>query len=217
MKRAEKSKKSITEIINAAIKLYTKSGSPDISINELCRENNISKGKFYHYFSSKDDLFIVVSSYIVDDICKEIESFEVDADKSLEENLKHYYSERINYWIDHPEYSMIVYYLFSNIDYEFRKAFHPLRAQFNASLNTKTMEILHTANIKMNLSDSELLEVMKVVYDSLFLNDMHKIVTTQLKGNYAHANKMSEDLLDLYGRLINVLLHGIISENAPEE
>ena len=217
MKRAEKSKKSITEIINAAIKLYTKSGSPDISINELCREYNISKGKFYHYFSSKDDLFIVVSSYIVDDICKEIEGFEVDSNKSLEENLKNYYSERINYWIDHPEYSTVVYYLFSNLDYELKKSLLPLRTKLNASLNTKIMEIMHTSNVKKNLSDSELLDVMKIVYYSLFMNDMHKITTAQLNGDNAHAQKMSEDLLNLYSRLINVLLYGILSEKAPAE
>lgn len=216
MKRAEKSKKSITGIIDAAIKLYAKTGGTDISVNELCRENNISKGKFYHYFSSKDDLLLVASSYIVDDICKDIDSFSVDAEKPLEENLKSYYSARINYWLEHPEYSMVAYNLLSNNNFELTKPFHPLRAQFNASLNAKTMEILHAANIKSDISDNELLDVMKVVYDNMFLNDMYKIVTALLKGDNAHAQKLSDDLLKLYTRLINVLLYGILSEKPKE-
>lgn len=88
LKRAEKNKKSITEIISAAIRLYSKYASTDISVNELCRENNISKGKFYHYFSSKEDLLMVAASYVIDDICADIEDFDVSPEKPLEDNLK---------------------------------------------------------------------------------------------------------------------------------
>lgn len=111
---------------------------------------------------------------------------------------------------------MVAYNLLSNHNFELTKPFHPLRAQFNASLNAKTMKILHAANIKSDISDNELLDVMKVVYDNMFLNDMYKIVTALLKGDNAHAQKLSDDLLKLYTRLINVLLYGILSEKPKE-
>lgn len=217
MKRAEKNKKSITEIISAAIRLYSKYASTDISVNELCRENNISKGKFYHYFSSKEDLLMVAASYVIDDICADIEDFDVSPEKPLEDNLKNYYAARIRYWIAHTDYFMITYLLLSSHDYEFKKQFVPLRARFDAALNNKTMEIIHTANVKKNIPDSELLEVMKVVYDNMFLNNMYKIVSALSKGDNAIAQKLSDDLLGLYTRLINVLLHGILSEKTPED
>lgn len=217
MKRAEKSKKSTTQIIEAAIKLYSKAGGPDISVNKLCRENNISKGKFYHYFSSKEDLLAVCASYVVDNMCEGVENFKVDPQKPLEENLKGYYAARIDYWIEHIDYFTLAYTLLASHDYEFRKQFKPLRDKFDASLNAKAMEILHAANVKKNISDNELLEVLKAVYDNMFLNDMYKMIAALIKGDNAQAQKLSDDLVRLYTRLINVLLHGILSEKAPEE
>ena len=58
---------------------------------------------------------------------------------------------------------------------------------------------------------------MKVVYDNMFLNDMYKIIITLNKGDTAHAKILSDDLLGLYNRLINVLLHGIIADKNKSE
>lgn len=211
MKRAEKNKKSISEIINAAIRLYSKYLSTDISVNELCRENNISKGKFYHYFSSKDDLLMVASSYVIDDICADIENFVVLSQNPLEDNLKNYYAARIRYWIEHTDYFMLIYLLLSSHDYEFKKPFSPLRSKFNSSLNNKTLEIIHAAKVEKNIPDSELLEVMNIIYDNMFLNYIYKIISALKKGDNALAGKLSDDLLGLYTRLIHVLLYGILS------
>ena len=217
MKRAEKSKKSTTQIIQAAIKLYSKAGGPDISVNQLCRENNISKGKFYHYFSSKDDLLAVCGAYIVDDMRKGVENYIVDTSKPLAENLKSYYAARIDYWLGHTDYFMLAYTLLESKDYEFRKQFKPLRDEFDECLKENMMEILKAANVKKNISDSELLEVLKVVYDNMFLNDMYKMVASLLKGDIELAKKLNDDLVKLYTKLINVLLYGILSEKAPRE
>ena len=214
MKRAEKNKKSINEILSAAIKLYSKEGSSNISINELCRDNNISKGKFYHYFSSKEELFEVAVSYVIDDLCRDVESFYVDPDSSLSDNLSHYYSARINYWFLHSDYFMIAYMLLASHNYELRQKFKPLRKKFDNALNSKTLEIIHAANIERNIPDNELLEVLKVVYDNMFLNDMYKIIVALNKGYTEHAKRLSEILLSLYKRLINVLLHGIIANKS---
>lgn len=217
MKREEKNKKSINEILSAAVKLYAKAGSNDISVNELCRENNISKGKFYHYFSSKEELFEVTANYVVDGLCRDIENFYVNPNALLSENLSQYYAARINYWFDHSDYFMIAYLLLASHDYEFRKKFKHLRQKFDIALNNKTLEIIHMANVERNIPDNELLEVMKVVYDNMFLNDMYKIIITLNKGDTAHAKILSDDLLGRYNKLINVLLHGIIADKNKSE
>lgn len=221
MKREEKNKKSTTEIITAAIRLYAKAGNTNISLNELCRENKISKGKFYHYFSSKDDLFMVTVSYIVDDMCQDINSFYTDRNKSLEDNLKGYYAARVKYWLSHPDHFVIIYNLRSNLrsnsNYELKTQFLPLKEKFSSALDNKTIEIIHTANVEKNIPDDELLEVLRVIYDNMFLIDMHKIITAYTKGETAHAQKLSADLLGLYSRLINVLLYGILAKKTPED
>lgn len=212
LKREEKNKISTQQIKDAAIRLFAKHNSTDISVNELCRDNNISKGKFYHYFASKDDLLMVCASYVIDDVCADIEAVAVSPQRPLEENLRNYYASRISYWVAHTDYFVLISLILNSRDYEFKKRFRPLRAEFDAALSGKTLEILHAANVKKNISDSELLEVMKLVYDNMFLTDMAKIVDALHAGDTAHAQKLCNDLLGLYTRLINVMLYGILSD-----
>ena len=217
MKQAEKKKKSRIQIINAAIKLYAYAGGPEISLNELCRENNISKGKFYHYFSSKDELFKVSTNYIISELCKDIESYNVSSAKTIEENFKDYYSQRTKFWISHSDYFMILYDIVTNHDYEYKKQFVPLLEQYRSTLQYKTMEMIHTVNFEKKISDSELFDVIKSVFESMFIKDLYKIIITQRNGYETYAKKLSDDLLDFYSRLINVLLYGIFNKETPED
>ena len=43
-------------IVSAAWKLFYQYGYNNTTIDDIVEESNTSKGSFYHYFSSKDDL-----------------------------------------------------------------------------------------------------------------------------------------------------------------
>lgn len=44
-------------IINCAIELSKKYGYNNVTIKDICKAENISRGTFYYYFSSKDEIF----------------------------------------------------------------------------------------------------------------------------------------------------------------
>lgn len=58
LKREEKSEKSRTRILEAAIKEYGEKAYGETSINKICIDNGISKGLIYHYFGNVDKLFL---------------------------------------------------------------------------------------------------------------------------------------------------------------
>lgn len=74
------------KIIEAAFKLFLKRGYTGVSMNDLVKSSGLSKGAFYHYFASKEELFCeaVTSSFFaaMGDI-----SFESSATATLEGNL----------------------------------------------------------------------------------------------------------------------------------
>ena len=43
-------------ILETAFQLFLKNGFAGVSTNEIIREANVTKGCFYHYFKSKEDL-----------------------------------------------------------------------------------------------------------------------------------------------------------------
>lgn len=56
--REMKSKKNKNKIFVTAIDLIREKGYDNVSINEICSTAGFTKGAFYHYFNSKEDLLI---------------------------------------------------------------------------------------------------------------------------------------------------------------
>jgi len=64
MKQEEKNRRSRECIEEAAIRSFARQGPDNANLNQLCRENGISKGKLYHYYASKDDLLVCNALWI---------------------------------------------------------------------------------------------------------------------------------------------------------
>ena len=58
MKREEKNQQTRRRILDSALDEFSKQGYGASSINAVCATQDISKGIIYHYFKTKDDLFL---------------------------------------------------------------------------------------------------------------------------------------------------------------
>ena len=54
-------------IIDVAKQRFHARGYADVGIKEICDNANIQKGSFYHFFSSKEDLALVVIDEFAED------------------------------------------------------------------------------------------------------------------------------------------------------
>lgn len=54
-RQAERTKKKLERV---ALKLFTKQGFDRVSIRDICKEADVSVGTFYHYFESKEHVFL---------------------------------------------------------------------------------------------------------------------------------------------------------------
>ena len=58
MKREEKNQQMRRRIMDSALMEFSVKGYGASSVNTICGEKDISKGILYHYFDTKDDLFL---------------------------------------------------------------------------------------------------------------------------------------------------------------
>ena len=58
MNRDEKSQKTKRKIMDSALSEFSAKGYGGSSINTICSSQDISKGIVYHYFETKDGLFL---------------------------------------------------------------------------------------------------------------------------------------------------------------
>jgi AcrR family transcriptional regulator len=56
----QRSEETQARIMEAAIKLFSKRGYNKASVDDICAEAGISKGAFYHHFTSKQELFLAL-------------------------------------------------------------------------------------------------------------------------------------------------------------
>jgi len=69
--------KTQNAIINSALELFSKNGYDATSVADICSKANVSKGAFYHHFSSKQDLFLVLMGIWLNDVIALFQSVSV--------------------------------------------------------------------------------------------------------------------------------------------
>ena len=81
----EKKSNNRVKILNAAWHLFSEKGYEETTVDEIIEATNTSKGTFYHYFKSKEDL-LSLFSYIFDERYEEL-SQKLDVDMNSFDKL----------------------------------------------------------------------------------------------------------------------------------
>ena len=58
MKRTDQVAQSRRRILTAAVEEFSRQGYDNASITAMCQRHQLSKGRVYHHFDSKDDLYV---------------------------------------------------------------------------------------------------------------------------------------------------------------
>lgn len=211
MKQIEKNRLSREKIIKAGIAAFANNDFEKVSQNEFCREHNISKGKLYHYFSSKEDLYYSCINFILSCLAADMLSYSVDKNKSVSDNFHKYYELRIDYWMRHPDDLLLVKFALDNFtkkEYVYIKEQH---LEVRKAMRIKTVEILNIENISDKISIDDLNDVIQLIYEKTFMIQLKKIIVCLKEGDLVSAEERKKILLDMYDKLIYIMLHGILS------
>jgi AcrR family transcriptional regulator len=126
------------ELIESAIKLFAEKGFQSTSVQDIVSSYGISKGAFYNYFSSKEELLIAIFKYYNEKLSDKI--VEVDSQNlSPREMLKKQIQIQFKYFMKHRDF-IVMYF----------------REQ-NQSINEELRRLLNENTLKMLKREEELL------------------------------------------------------------
>lgn len=212
MNQREKSINSIYYIIECAIEEFADKGS-DVSLNNICKQNGISKGKLYHHFSSKEELLCACVCYALDNLATDIDEFEMDDSLRIEENLHDYYAARIRYWHENPTHLTILRMAYVLRRREFSDESMIKIAQhkqnWDNAMKNKVLEIIHSENNKLKISDEDFAELMILLYENTFQAMESKIVRAVINNETENVKILSDNLLKFFDNVILTVLYGI--------
>lgn len=112
------------QLLDLGLVLFGARAYDDVSINDIARQADISRGLMYHYFGSKRGFYMEVIRYATDLL---LEHIQPDATRSAEENLREGLRGFFRFADEHARVYLLVLYAGHGVDDEVAKHLDQVR------------------------------------------------------------------------------------------
>lgn len=107
MKREEKNQQTRRRILESALAEFSEQGYGASSVNTISNGNGLSKGIIYHYFPTKDDLYLACVEECFQTLTAHLQSHTNMEGQTAEERLEQYFRVRLDFFEQNPQYQRI--------------------------------------------------------------------------------------------------------------
>ena len=205
MKREEKNQQTRRRILDSALSEFSEQGYGASSINTICSAQNISKGIVYHYFDTKDGLFLACVEECFHKLTNYIQSNLSLENKTSEAQLKEYFAVRSAFFKTAPVYQRIFCDAVIAPPEHLRKQVQDRRESFDR-LNLQILEqILRPLPLRPGVSRTEVIETFRMFQD--FIN-----VRCQMTGADGQNFEVREENCQ---KALDILLYGVVERGCP--
>lgn len=195
MKREEKNIQTKRRIMDSALNEFSGQGYGASSINTICSAQGISKGIIYHYFDTKDDLFLACIEecfcLLTDYLNEKMKDITGDIEKQLEE----YFLARMSFFMEYPVYQRIFCEAMITPPEHLKIKIQERKRIFD-ELNIRILEkLLAPLPLRIQITKSEVIETFRQFQD--FINAKYHVTEFEV-----HEQNCK--------RALNILLYGVI-------
>ena len=202
MKREEKNQLTKRRIINGALKEFSQNGYRGGSINSICVIENVSKGIIYHYFESKDELFLTCVEECFDKLTSYINKKTVLVKGEVNKHLEEYFKLRSEFFRSNPIYQKIFCEAIINPPKQLKGKIQEKMKNFE-ELNIKLLSfLLDQLELNKHFSRAEIIDTFRQFQD--FINSKYQI------------SDLTSEEFDKHERMclkvLNILLYGVVDK-----
>lgn len=103
MKREEKNQQTRRRILESALAEFSEQGYGASSVNTISNGEGLSKGIIYHYFPTKDDLYLACVEECFQMLTGHLQSHTNMEGQTAEERLEQYFRVRLDFFEQNPQ------------------------------------------------------------------------------------------------------------------
>ena len=206
MKQQERQKKSKEKILQAAITEFSASGYDKVTMENICTRHGISKGMMYHYYSGKDDLFLLCVQNMYQMMQQYLEENMAELEKKdALHALKEFWMLRESFFGEHPPFKNI----FENALLRTPPHLFEKSEEIRGPIEELNRQFLHRTIGKI-----ELRENLKKENVSIYLEAMESVFW-KLVEQYRREQRISDvhSLMEAAGELWDMVLLGVVRQN----
>ena len=200
--RSQKRKK----IIDKAWELFAKNGYEETKVEDITKDLGISKGSFYTYFATKEELLYEVLEKIKKEIIENLENINVN--QTPKKVLEDYVKAKMNYAVkilNNMKLRAVEKYL---IDPKLRIFFQELQEKSTDFIKINIVEKFNSKNgNKYNadvISEFILISIEEFLYDEFVLKNLQKMKDYDLI-NIQNTRKVENSLKEIIKFINNAL------------
>ena len=200
--RSQKRKK----IIDKAWELFAKNGYEETKVEDITKDLGISKGSFYTYFATKEELLYEVLGKIKKEVIEKLENINVD--QTPEKVLEDYVKAKMNYVVkilNNMRLNSVEKY---SIDPKLRNFFEELKEKSTDFIKINIVEKFNSKNgNKYNadvISEFILISIEEFLYDEFVLKNLEKMKDDDLI-NIQNTRKVENSLKEIIKFINNAL------------
>ncbi len=198
----ENSKKD--KIIEASLAEFAEYGYDKASTDRISTKAGVSKGLIFHYFGSKDNLYMIIINKCIDDIFDEFNKIEFK-DVEFTSMLIKITKMKYNFFINNPmHYQILVNGLYHAPKKLKAKLEHRFSELKQIGLNI-LVDMIKDLPIRKDIQSNDIL----TVFSSIINVFEGKYLSYLIKG-IDNFEEIYESLASEYVRLVNIVLYGIL-------
>ena len=195
MKREEKNQQTKRRIMDSALAEFSAQGYGASSVNTICCAQGISKGIIYHYFNTKDDLFLACVKECFDLLTKYLTERMHTVRGNAEEQLRGYFTARMDFFSEHPIYQRIFCEAVVAPPAHLKSDIQKRKEKFD-TLNIQILEqLLSQLPLRSHITRGEVIDTFRQFQD--FINAKYQVAEFE-----AHEENCR--------RALDILLYGVI-------
>lgn len=194
------------KILIAGLEEFAENGFEKASTDSISKKAGVSKGLIFHYFGSKNNLYIEVINKCIDDIMEQFNKLNISDGDFLSIIMK-IIEVKCDYFIKNPmNYKLIVNGFYNSpkkLEAELQQRYLELRQMcFNI-----IMDIVKRFHIKKGISDEDAVAIICSVSSIIEGRYLPLIIS----GSESFENLYDRAKTD-YVKLMNIVLYGIMEE-----
>lgn len=205
MTQKERQARSRHAIFLAALEEFSKNDYDTVTMDSICQGHGISKGMMYHYYSCKDDLFLLLVKELFQALAAQLEHDmqQLDGDTPLE-TIQQFFMIRERYFQQHPQWKNIFENAMLRPPKHLKDAIYELREPVRALNRTFLTRVCSGMPLRPGLAPetaTRYIESIEYVFPSLLRQFRAEAGITDL-----HA------MLDAMTEILEIILFGLVSQ-----
>ena len=206
MRQQDRVMRMKNRIHSAAYREFGRKNYSAVSMDELCREGEFSKGSLYHYYKSKDELYLALAKDCFQRIIDYLKD-NLDQAESSEDIVVRYFRHRMEYFSDHPDVQALYYQIMTSPPLHLAAEVAKLKAPY-ISYNCNILErYMQTQKLRPGISKEDALDFFLLCQDYV-----NRTVLAKYKD---FENNHICDELCIYW--MDIFLHGILNPSNSEQ